>query len=361
MSNLRFSCAALALSACLVAAANIRWLATEYDFGSFKEAEGPRTGMVRFVNDGPDATMIQRVKSTCGCTVARYTDGIIAPGDTATVWMEYNPTGRPGRFEKTVKVYTGENGDLTSIRIKGTVIGAPATLHASYPDEFGPLRFSSTQLRLGAFNYGLSRHEYIYGYNQSADTLHISWGKLPPSLSLGVSTKSVAPGDLFTLSAYFNSRDQGEIGSLEFPIELSYTSAAGSGTVPLTVTANVRPDTSRYTEEELRQAPSILLYPTVIELGSVKRGSRPVEVRFAFTNEGKTPLHVQRVHVPGAAGMLEVKSLSRTVNPGKTGVIKGRLDVGSLASGPFAVEIEVVSDDPLHPAAKVRAIGVIAE
>ena len=84
----------------------IEWLSTSYDFGTFKEAEGPQTGCVRMVNHGPDETVINRVKSTCGCTVAEYTDGIIAVGDTAEVRFTYDPAGRPGRFSKSIKVYT---------------------------------------------------------------------------------------------------------------------------------------------------------------------------------------------------------------------------------------------------------------
>lgn len=348
---------AAALVSVLAASAEIRWLSTEYDFGSFKEVEGRRTGSVQFVNEGPEPTIIQRVKSTCGCTVARYTEDIIAPGDTATVWMEYNPTGRPGRFEKHVKVYTGEQGEMTSITIKGTVIGAPSTLASSYPLEFGSLRLSSSHIKLGDVTYGLSRHEYIHGYNQGSDTITLSWDKLSPALSLGVSSKKIAPGDLFTLSAYFNTRDQGEIGSVEMLVNLKVTDNTGTQEVPLMVTANIKPDTSKFTEQELRDAPSIMVWPTVVDLGQTEGAKKSLPFVFSIKNEGKNPLTVSRIHSPGAQKILKIKSFPSKLKPGKVSEVKGELDLSEISAGPYSVDVEIVSDDPLHPATRIRIVG----
>ena len=41
----------------------IEWLSTSYDFGTFKEAEGPQTGCVRMVNHGPEETIINRLQN----------------------------------------------------------------------------------------------------------------------------------------------------------------------------------------------------------------------------------------------------------------------------------------------------------
>lgn len=346
-----------ALFCVIGASAEIRWLSTEYDFGSFKEAEGKRTGMVQFVNEGTEPTIIQRVKPTCGCTVARYTEDVIAPGDTATVWMEYNPAGRPGRFEKHVKVYTGEQGEMTSITIRGTVIGAPSTLASSYPLEFGPLRLSSSHIKLGDVTYGLSRHEYIHGYNQGSDTIALSWDRLSPALSIGVSSKKIAPGDLFTLSVYFNTRDQGEIGSVEMPVNMNVADTSGTQEVPLMVTANIKPDTSKFTEQELRDAPSIMAWPTVVDLGQTEAAKKPLPFVFSIKNEGKNTLAISRIHAPGTQEILKIKSFSSKLKPGKVSEVKGELDLSEISSGPYSVDVEIVSNDPLHPAKRIRIVG----
>ncbi|MDE7495896.1 MAG: DUF1573 domain-containing protein, partial [Muribaculaceae bacterium] len=59
---------AMMLLATLPSFAQIEWLSTEYDFGTFPEAGGPRSGEVRFINRGKQPTMINNVRLTCGCT-----------------------------------------------------------------------------------------------------------------------------------------------------------------------------------------------------------------------------------------------------------------------------------------------------
>ncbi len=346
--------AAVALGA---GADNLRWLSTEYDFGTIREEAGKANGRVQFVNDGPEATIIQRVKSTCGCTGVDYTRDVIAPGDTATVWFDYNPTGRPGRFLKHIKVYTGTDADLTSITIKGTVIGAPRSLESKYPVAEGALRLSADVIPMGETTYGTARHEYIHGYNQSADTLTLSWKGVPPYVSLGVSSRKVAPGDLFTLSAYLNTRDGVEIGTLEAPFTLTAEGGGQRYDCQVLITANVVPDLSALTEEQLQKAPQANVFPTVVELGELPSGKKQVDFEVGIKNDGCSRLEVKRIHAPQAAKVVKVKSFPKQLKPGEWKQIKALLLTETLPAGPFRIRLEVVTDDPLHPMRAVSLIG----
>lgn len=351
----------LAMLACASAthwagADDLRWLSTEYDFGPIREEAGKAHGQVQFVNAGTEATTITRVKSTCGCTGVGHTEGIIAPGDTATIWFDYNPAGRPGRFLKHVKVYTGTDNDLTSIAIKGTVIGAPRSLESKYPVVAGDLRLSADVIPMGKTVWGTSRHEYLHGYNQGADTLRLSWKDVPPYISLGASGLNIAPGDLFTLSAYMNTRDGAEIGSMHVPFTLIAHSGSQVSEIEIRVTADIVPDTSGYTGQELRDAPFASVFPTVIDLGDTSIAKKS-QIEFAIKNEGKTPLSVKRVHCPQIPGLLKVKSMPKTLKPGEWKPVKGIVDPASLPAGNFKIAVEVVTDDPLHPTRTVHIIG----
>lgn len=339
---------------------NIKWLSTEYDFGTIREESGKAHGQVQFVNLGPEATMIQRVKSTCGCTGVGFTEGIIAPGDTATVWFDYDPTGRPGRFEKHVRAYTGVNKDLTSITLKGTVIGAPQSLKAKYPIVTGGLRLSTDVISLGKTTWGTSRHEYIYGYNQSTDTLSLSWKDVPRFVSLGVSSRSVAPGDLFTVSAYLNTRDGAEIGSLDVPFTLVAEGTGETFSTPVHITADIVPDLSAYTDEQLREAPSATIYPTMSELGEV-RDDKQIKLEFFLRNEGKTPLSLKRVHCPQLPALIKVKSMPGSLKPGESKPIKLNINPDVLPKGMFKIAVEAVTDDPMHPTRNMYLIGTRPE
>ena len=86
----------------LSAAAKVEWLKTTHDFGAFKEDDGKVTCEFRFINRGQEAVTVRAARASCGCTTPSFTKTPIEPGDTGLVTVVFNPTGRPGRFSKTV-------------------------------------------------------------------------------------------------------------------------------------------------------------------------------------------------------------------------------------------------------------------
>lgn len=211
---------ALAAAIAIPATAEIRWLETSYDFGVMREQAGRQTGSARFVNDGPDSTYISYVRPSCGCTDSDFTKDIVAPGDTATVWFTYNPVGRPGIFEKTVKVYTGDEKSRHVIKITGTVVGSPETLAAHYPVDFGKLRLSERLLDLCDVKIGSGRHVFIRMVNQSMDSITPQW-TTPEGLSIDITPHTLGPGDIATMGIYLNSNPQAEPGEKTFKFPLS--------------------------------------------------------------------------------------------------------------------------------------------
>ena len=196
----------------VAASAEIEWLSKSYDYGTFRESEGLREGSVRFVNKGPEATFIGSVRPSCGCTGATYTEDVIEPGDTATVSFVYNPAGRPGPFDKTVKVYVGEDNEMHVVRIKGTVIGSPATLESSYPLESGPLRFQSLERLLGEIRKGQNRHLFVNVYNQGTDTIRPQWRSNSDAMEADLTPKALAPGEIGTFGLYLNTSRERQMG-----------------------------------------------------------------------------------------------------------------------------------------------------
>lgn len=332
----------------------IEWLSTSYDFGTFKEAEGPQTGCVRMVNHGPEETIINRVKSTCGCTVAEYTDGVIAPGDTAEVRFTYDPTGRPGRFSKSIKVYTGVENTVTTIGLRGMVIGKPESLNSQYPIVSGDLRLSVASLILGDVIKGISRHEFIHAYNQGDKPIILSWENVPRCLSIGVSSTTIEPGDLATISIYYNSRDDDNYGLNIHSFELLSDDAESVSRQTVEISVNVKADTSKLSAEQLKSAPRITIDEKVIELGKVSSDSK-IKGKFNIINDGVSVMNVSRIYSFNKA--FSVKRMPKKLKAGKSGVVDFELDVTKLPVGAFNVKVEIVSDDPLRPSETVRIVG----
>ncbi|MDR1601766.1 MAG: DUF1573 domain-containing protein [Tannerella sp.] len=98
---------------------------TSYDFGNINEADGPASYTFTVMNSGELPLVISRVVPSCGCTTPDWTKEPIAPGKTGDIKVTFNPQGRPGKFVKTINVYSnGKANGSYMLTIRGNVISA---------------------------------------------------------------------------------------------------------------------------------------------------------------------------------------------------------------------------------------------
>ena len=332
----------------------IEWLSKEYNFGAFREADGPVTGSVRFVNKGDAPTYINRVRPSCGCTGASYTTSMIEPGDTATVTFTYNPLGRPGGFDKTVRVYVGEDNDLTSIRITGTVLGSEATISTNYPVEIGDLRLENTLIAAGELKRGSARHLFLNIYNQGDRTISPTWIENSEALQVDLAPESISPGEVGTFSFYIRTVDEKHNGPFDYPVEIR-ADKNSKESVKVTVTGSIVPDSRALPLETLDKAPQAFLLPEYIDFGQVDR-KRDLSFEFTILNDGKTDLKVDRVYSRDKEVI--IKRVPQKVKPGKSAAVKGVVRASGLSDGPFRLKVEVITDDPLHPVRTCSLVGI---
>lgn len=345
---------AFILSFCaLAASAQLEWSSTDYDFGIIKEADGAKTGSVSFVNRGKEATQVISVRPSCGCTDASFTEGPIAPGDTAVVTFTYDPKRRPGRFEKTVKVYTGANNDLTTIRIRGTVVGTPETLYQAYPVELGRMRISDRSLDAGIVRYGTARHLFLRAVNQSDKTIYPTFTSNVKALSVNAAVDSIPPGETLSVSFYLNTRDLDAPGPLDIPVLIAASrEATPDEQFELHFTAQVVPDTQNLTAEEVDNGPRIFLLPDLVDLKTVSSKKKEMEVEFAISNEGRSPLKISRIFANTTA--VTPQSYPTVIQAGKKGKARLILNVEELPAGPHSIHVQIMSNDPLNPVRTLR-------
>ncbi|MEX0983360.1 MAG: DUF1573 domain-containing protein [Bacteroidales bacterium] len=90
-----------------------------YDFGEMME-DGPGTHKIEFKNIGEEPVVINRVRSSCGCTIPSWPKAPIEPGSTGEIEVKYN-TALVGPFRKTVYIYSTAVNTPVKIMIKGKV------------------------------------------------------------------------------------------------------------------------------------------------------------------------------------------------------------------------------------------------
>lgn len=112
-----------AVSMITASAQKIEFASMSHDFGSIKEANGPVSCTFKFTNTGDAPLVIKSAKASCGCTKPEFPRKPIAPGDSQTIKVTYNPQGRPGEFTKDITLKTNDSKSRRVVlRIKGTVI-----------------------------------------------------------------------------------------------------------------------------------------------------------------------------------------------------------------------------------------------
>lgn len=104
----------------------IKFEKTTVDFGDFSEADGPQTCTFIFANVGDAPLVINYVYTSCGCTVAEYSKDAISPGGKGSVTVTYNGKGKqPGRFKKSIQVFSNCKEDLARVFIQGNMVSLP--------------------------------------------------------------------------------------------------------------------------------------------------------------------------------------------------------------------------------------------
>ncbi len=336
--------------------AKIEWLSKDYNYGVFKESDGPRDGSVSFVNKGPEAVFINRVRPGCGCTEAEFTQGIIEPGDTATVRFTYNPKGRPGSFDKAIKVFVGKENEVHVIRLRGTVVGSESTLSMTYPKEVGPLRLESYTATTGELKKGSSRHLFINAYNQSMDTITPSWTGEERGLRVELTPAAIPPGDVATFGFYLKTTEEERVGPVDYKVLLTADSIhPDSGRCEITISTIIVPDTSMTTLKEIEKGPSAYLLPEFIDLGEIPEKGK-VDFVLDILNDGEIILSVMSVY--STDKNIEIKDVPSEVKSGKTAKVKGVVLLDNIASGAFRIPLEVITNDPLHPIRTAYLIGI---
>lgn len=96
-----------------------------YHFGSIGETK-PVEHIFRFRNVGKKPLIIESAEPSCGCTVPQFSKAPVKPGDSSTIKVTFDPTGRGGRFDKVVYLKSNALSNVGSARyelhITGTVL-----------------------------------------------------------------------------------------------------------------------------------------------------------------------------------------------------------------------------------------------
>ncbi len=115
----------LLLSFYSVHASNLKLSESSINFGDIKEGP-PVEKTVTITNDGTEQITIANAVTSCACTTVKLSGNSLKPGESAELLITYNTYKYPGKFDKTVTIFTGPEGkEETVIHILGNVDAIP--------------------------------------------------------------------------------------------------------------------------------------------------------------------------------------------------------------------------------------------
>jgi len=96
----------------------------EHDYGTIYQNADGNTYFV-YTNTGQEPLILSRVKSSCGCTVPKWSRQPLLTGQSDTLKVRYD-TKRIGTFHKTITIMSNATVSRLVVNIKGKVIEKPS-------------------------------------------------------------------------------------------------------------------------------------------------------------------------------------------------------------------------------------------
>lgn len=115
--------AIMAVFTALAVGPAVEFAETQHDFGNIDEDGDPVSYEFEFTNTGDEPLLIVSATASCGCTRPEFPTKPIKPGKSGKIKVTYLPKGRPGEFNKTVRVKTNApRPKRVTLKISGVVI-----------------------------------------------------------------------------------------------------------------------------------------------------------------------------------------------------------------------------------------------
>jgi hypothetical protein len=98
----------------------IQWITeTDHDFGQVRQGY-PVKFTFQFKNITQEPILLETVRTTCGCTAAKWPEEPILPGETGEILIEFD-TFKSGDFRKKIRVFFNKQRKAEILWIGGSV------------------------------------------------------------------------------------------------------------------------------------------------------------------------------------------------------------------------------------------------
>jgi hypothetical protein len=296
-----------------------------HDFGKIKEGDGKVEYKFLFTNTGSSPLIINSVKASCGCTSPTWTEKPIMPGQDGYVSAVFDPTNRPGNFNKSITVVSNAEKGTNVLYIKGEVQAREKTVKDYYPKELGELRLETNHFAFVTVYTDQIKKDTLKIYNSSDSDMKIDFNDIPEYLKLEVKPAVIKPGKKgYVIGTYDGAKvnDWGFITSRVVVLINGKPVIKDNKEEYITISAKIEENFSNLTKKEIENAPKIVFEDISFDFGKIKSKEK-IEHDFKFKNEGKSDLIIRKVKSTcGCTTVFPKKGEGMVIKPGESNSVK---------------------------------------
>lgn len=271
------------------AQAKIEFEETVHDFGTFSEEETFVNYSFKFKNTGNAPLIIIKAKATCGCTVPSYPKAPIAPGKSGVIDVKYSAIGRPGAFNKSVKITTNGSPAETNLTIKGNVVSDPDNNNYKY--YINGLKLKEVSYNIGNIVKGEKKEIQFDTWNSSDRDLTITISNVASHLKAEALPAKLSPGEKGKIRVTYDSKVCNDWGKQidEFLIS-SERPDSRTMNKKISITSNITEDFSK----QGNKRPKAEIEKVLVNLGDIS-GISTTNYSVKLKNSGNGNLIIRKV------------------------------------------------------------------
>lgn len=176
-----------------------------YDWGKVKAKQKLLRAEIKIKNSGDEVLDIIRIKPSCGCTTAPLSKNKLSPGETATMNVTLNTSGRTGNVKKSIRIQSNDpNNQHKILWIKA--------------DIFTPIITNPVYLNFSKMMVGFDAVAKVKIKNNSDQAITFKdFRANPENMIINLhGIKELQPGEEMELIARVKPEKQGNFNSLVY-------------------------------------------------------------------------------------------------------------------------------------------------
>ena len=304
--------------------------------------ETPVTAKFELRNKGSEL-VIDTVRTSCDCVVAKYPEGTIAKGDNFTVEVTFD-SRQLGHFYKEAAIYSNASDKPFYLTMKGVVVDHLTDYSGVYDYTLGSVRTDKNNIEFDDVNLGETPVEKIHIVNSGSESVTPVVMHLPNYLTASVSPTTIAPGHTGVATITLNSAKLRSYGLTQSSVYLGmFPGDKVSDDKEISVSAVLLPEFRNMSETQRRNAPIMKMSAETLELGSFddkdeKSGTIMIE------NQGRSRLVISSMQMFTTG--LKVRLNKSRLDPGESAKLKITAYKKQLKNARSRPRVLMITNDP---------------